>query len=266
MIKVQKRVFEKSKRAFLGLLVFLLLYNVHIKKKRSTIKKNKKTMTDWYSITANTFESFWVGFLSFLPALVGAVAVFILGWFFAIGMGKITAGVLHKIKFNSFFENKKWKEAMDKAEMKVDPSEFLGTLVKWILTIVVIWMAVEILGFNEFALFMKDVVAYLPNVIVAALIFVVAVMVADFLAKIIMATTEKVDFPYAKFAGAIVKTAIWVFALFAILIQLGIARELMLAMFYGLIALVSLAGGLAFGLGGREAASEFIKDVKKKLK
>ncbi len=223
-------------------------------------------MTNWYSVTTNTFESFWEGFLYFLPSLVGAVVVFVLGWFFAVGMGKIISGGLHKVKFNSFFENKKWKEAMDRAEVRVDPSEFLGTLVKWILTIVVIWMTVEILGFNEFALFMKDVVAYLPNVIVAALIFVVAVMVADFLSKIVMATTEKVDFPYAKFTGVIIKTAIWVFALFAILIQLGIARELMLAMFYGLIALISLAGGLAFGLGGKDAATKMIEEMKKKLK
>ncbi len=170
------------------------------------------------------------------------------------------------MKFNDFFEGKGWKDAMEKAEVKVNPSEFLGALVKWILIIVFLWIAVEILGFGQFAAFMQDVVIYLPNVIVAVFIFVLAVMLADLLAKIVMATTNKAGFPYSKFAGAIVKTSIWVFAIFAILIQLGIVREMMLAIFYGLVALIALAGGLSFGLGGRDAASKLIEDIKKKLK
>ncbi len=226
----------------------------------------KKIMENWYSITAEAFESFWIEFLAFLPSLLGALVVFVLGWFIAIGVGRIVGGVLRRMKFNSFFENKKWRDAMDKADVKVDPSGFLGSLVKWVLMIVAIWMTVEILGLEQFALFMKDVVAYLPNVIVAALIFVVAVMVADFLSKIVMVATDKAEFPYAKFVGVMVKIAIWVFAFFAILIQLGIVKELMLAMFYGLVGLIALAGGLAFGLGGKEAARGVIEKMGNRMK
>lgn len=211
-------------------------------------------------------EGFWESFLLFLPSLIGSILVFIIGWFFAVGVGKLVAGILTKLKFNSFFESESWSNAMEKADMELDVSQFIGAIVKWILTIVVLWVSVDMLGFSQFAELMGDIVAYLPNVIVAALIFVIAVMVADFLSKIMVATTEKADFVHTGLAGAIVKWAIWFFAIFAILIQLGIANELLETLFEGLIYMIAIAGGLAFGLGGQDAAREMISKMKDSFK
>ncbi len=208
---------------------------------------------------------FWESFLAFIPNLVGALLIFVIGWFFAVGVGKLTAGILTKLKFNSFFESESWVDAMDKADMELDISQFIGAVVKWILIIVVLWLSVDVLGFSQFANLMEEIVAYLPNVIVSALIFVVAVMVADFLSKIMVAATEKADFVHTGLAGAIVKWAIWLFAIFAILIQLGIASELLETLFEGLVYMVAIAGGLAFGLGGKDAAGEMIAKMKESL-
>ncbi len=225
-------------------------------------------MQDIYNHTEylQPLEGIWESFLAFLPSLVGALLVFIIGWFFAVGVGKLVAGVLTKLKFNSFFESESWVEAMKKADMELDISQFIGAIVKWILIIIVLWLSVDILGFSQFAELMEEIVGYLPNVIVAALIFVVAVMVADFLSKIMIATTEKADFVHTGLAGAIVKWAIWFFAIFAILIQLGIASELLETLFEGLVYMVAIAGGLAFGLGGKDAAKDMISKMKKSLK
>ena len=211
-------------------------------------------------------EGFWQSFLSFLPSLVGAIFIFVIGWFFAVGVGKLVAGILAKLKFNSFFESESWTNAMEKADIELDMSQFIGAIVKWILIIVVLWMSVAQLGFNEFEEIMSEIVAYLPNVMVAALIFVIAVMVAEFLSKIMIAATEKADFVHAGLAGAIVKWGIWLFAIFAILIQLGIASELLEILFEGLVYMVAIAGGLAFGLGGKDAAKEMISKMKKNFK
>lgn len=150
-------------------------------------------MTNWYNVTVEAFESFWVGFLAFLPNLLGALIVLILGWFFAIAIGRIVSGLLRKFNFNSFFENEKWKDAMEEAEVKVNPSDFLGSLVKWVLIIVVIWLTVDILGLKGIADFMGEVVAYLPNVIVAALIFVVAVMILTSFPRLWLQLQERRD-------------------------------------------------------------------------
>lgn len=223
-------------------------------------------MTNWSDVMGRVFETSWENFLLFLPSLIVALFVFILGWFIALAIGKIVGGILYRLRFNDFFEGEKWKEAMEKAEIKINPSDFLGNVVKWIIFIIVIWMTVGILGITQFAEFMEDVIAYLPNVIVAMLIFIVAVMIADFIAKIAVAATEKTDFPYSRTAGVLVKGAIWVFAGFAILVQLGIARELLLAVFYGMVAFFTIAGGISFGLGGKTAAEKFIERVKKSVK
>ncbi len=223
-------------------------------------------MTNWYEVMGRVFETFWENFMLFLPSLIAALFVFILGWFIALAVGKIIAGILYRLKFNEFFESEKWAKAMQKAEIRINPSEFLGDVIKWVIFIIVIWMTVGILGFTQFAEFMSDVVSYLPNVLIATLIFVVAVMIGEFLAKVVIAATEKSDFPYSKTAGVLVKIAIWVFAGFAIFVQLGIATELLLAVFYGMVAFLVIAGGLSFGLGGQEAAKKFIDRVKKMIR
>jgi len=212
------------------------------------------------------FVNYWVNFMEFLPSLVLALFVFIVGWFVAIAVGKVIANLLYRLKFNDFFSGDKWEQAMKKADIKINPSGFLGDIIKWVVFIFVIWATLEVLEFNQFAEFMASVVAYLPNVVLAVAFFVVAVIVGEFLSKMSVAATERTDFPYSKTVGAIVKIAIWVIAAFAIFIQLDIAKDIVHTMFQGIMAFLVIAGGLSFGLGGQDAAKQFINKLKKMLK
>lgn len=223
-------------------------------------------MINWYTITIEALKDLWQGFLVFLPKLIGAIIVFIIGWFISIGIGKLIAEFLKRLRFNDIFGKGGWKEALEKAELEVDPSSFVGAIVKWVLVIVFLLAAVEILGMVQFAGFLNKVLAYLPNVVVAVLILVVAVIIADILEKIIRVTVEGIKVGYGKLAGSIVKWAIWVFAILGILIQLKIAVELVLSLFTGLVAMVAIAGGIAFGLGGKEIAGEILQALRDKLR
>lgn len=221
---------------------------------------------DWADITTQALQGFWQGFLSFIPVLLGAIIVFVIGWFFAALIGKIITEILKQLKFNQIFEKGGWKAAMEKAEIKVDASGFVGAIVKWVLVIVVLQIAVGILGWTDFAVLLGKVIDYLPNVIVAALIFVVAVIVADILQKVVIAMAEGAKFTYTRFAGAIVKWAIWIFAILAILRQLVIAPELVEALFSAIVYGVVAIFVIAFGLGGKDVAAEMLQDLKGKLK
>lgn len=223
-------------------------------------------LIDWYSVTIEALQNFWLGFLAFIPKLIGAIIIFVVGWFIAVGIGRLISEVLRRIRFNQLFEKTGWKGALEKAELKVDVSGFVGAILKWVLVIVFLSAAVEVLGLSEFADFLRSVLVYLPNVIVAALIFVVAVIIADIFEKVTRAAVEGMKIGYASLAGSIVKWSIWVFAILAILIQLGIARELIITLFSGFVAVLVISLGLAFGLGGKETASEILQDLKKKLK
>jgi len=220
---------------------------------------------DWYLLTLEVLQSLWQGFLLFLPKLIGAVIVFLIGWLIALAVGKSVTQVLKKIKFDKVFEKTGWSEALEKAEIKVSVSEFVGGIFKWILIIVFLLAAVEILGLSEFAEFLRKIVLWLPNLIVAVAIFVVAIVIADILEKVVRASVKKMEVGYAGFFGSLVKWAIYVFATLAILLQLGVTPQIVNALIFGLIGTISLALGLAFGLGGKGAAEKLIEDIKRKI-
>lgn len=221
---------------------------------------------DWASITMQSLQNLWQGFLNFIPALLGAIIVFLIGWFISVGLGKLVSEVLRRIRFNQIFEKGSWDEALAKADIKVDTSAFIGAIVKWILVIVFLLAAVEILGLAQLADFLQGVLDYLPNVVVAALIFVVTVIVVDIVEKVVRASVESIKVGYGHMVSVVIRWSIWIFAFLAILMQLRITPALIQTLFTGFVALIVIAGGLAFGLGGKEIAGEILRDLHKKLK
>ncbi len=222
--------------------------------------------SDWYLTTYSALFDLWVGFLVFLPRLVGSLVVFIVGWLLSSGMGKLLEEVLRKMRFNKIFDRTGWSTAFKKADLDVDAAEFLGMIAKWILVIVFLLASVEILGFLQFAVFLTKVLAFVPSVIVSVLMFVVAVIMADLLQKVVVASIARAGVRYSRLAGLIVRWAILGFALLAVLVQLGIAKEMVLTLFTGLVGMLTLSFGLAFGLGGKSVAEDMLKNLRRKLK
>lgn len=225
---------------------------------------------EWTQITMDSLGDLWEGFLAFIPNLLGAIIVFVIGWMIAAAVGKVIEKVLVKLNFNKLFEKEGWKEALAKAEIKVDASRFFGAIIKWILVIVFLLASVEILGLVQFADFLQSVLGYLPNVVVAVLIFVATFILVDIIEKLVRASVERTKIGYGQVASLIVKWSIWVFAIFAILRKLLIVPQLIDTLFsalvYGMVALVVLSAGIAFGLGGREVASKTLEDLVRKIK
>lgn len=220
---------------------------------------------DWSTITLEALQNTWQGFLLFLPRLLGSIIVFVIGWLVATGVGRLIAEILKRLKFNQIFERTGWREALSKAELKVNPSEFVGGICKWILVIVFLLASVEILGFVQFADFLSDVLGWLPNLIVAVAIFVVAIILTDILEKVIKAGAKKMELGYTGFLGTSVRWAIYVFAGLAILLQLGITPTIINTLVMGFVGMISLAFGLAFGLGGKDAAAKMVEELKRKF-
>lgn len=223
------------------------------------------SIIDWYDTTIQALSELWAGFIAFIPRLIGALIIFIIGWFIAVAIGRIVAEVLKRLNFNKIFDRGGMKNALERADFKVDASSFIGAIFKWVLVIVFLLAAVEVLGFTEFAIFLTSVLNYLPNVVVAALIFVVAVIITDLLDKVIRAAVESVKVGYGGVVGIIVRWSIWIFAVLAILYQLGIAPVLIDRLFTGIIGFIVLAAGLAFGLGGKDVAGDILRDLKHKV-
>lgn len=222
-------------------------------------------LVNWYDATIEALKALWRGFLGFIPPLIGAIAVFLIGWVIAAIVGKIVAEVLKKLKFDKLFESRALREALEKAELKVSTSEFVGAIVKWILVLVFLSVSADILGLAQFSAFLTSVLDYLPNVIIAALIIVAAVIISEILEKVVRAGVEGAKVGYGGVISAIVKWSIWVFAIFAVLYQLNVASALIQTVLQGIVGFLVIAGGLAFGLGGKDTAADILQGIRKRL-
>ncbi|OGZ79389.1 MAG: hypothetical protein A2528_00425 [Candidatus Staskawiczbacteria bacterium RIFOXYD2_FULL_37_9] len=226
------------------------------------------TFTDW-SLTV--IQPLLQSFVAFIANLVLAIIVFIIGYLIAVGIGKLITEILKSVKFNKLFEKEGWRRALQRANVEVNPSEFIGAIFKWVLVIVSLLVAVDVLGLNAFAGFLTQVLNYLPNVIVAVLVFVVAIIISDIVEKIVRATVERLKVGYGYVAASIVKGAIWVFTFFLVLglllpPQAGVfIQTLYNAIVYGVVAALALGIGLAIGLGGKDTAGKIISDMQRKI-
>lgn len=225
----------------------------------------KHMIQDWSLITMQALQGAWEEMLLFLPNLIAAIIIFILGWFIAIWIGKLIAQILNKLKFDSVFEKTGWREALSNADVKVNPSSFIGAICKWILVVVFLMIVTDIMGWVAFAGLLAKIIAWMPNLLVAIIILVVAIIIADIVEKLVKVSTKKMGISSVNFLGSIVKGALYVFAGLAVLLQLGVTPEIVKVLVMGFVGTLTLALGLSFGLGGKDAAARIIEEVRKRV-
>lgn len=219
----------------------------------------------WGDILIASFQSMWQGFIVFLPKLFGAVIIFIIGWIIAIALGKLVAQIIKAIKVDAVLAKLGFEEALTKAGLRLDSGAFVGTLVRWFLIIAFLLTAADILELTQITDFLHDILIYIPNVIVASVIILAAALISDIIQKIVKASVEAAGLKAGELLAAVVKWSIWIFAVLAALVQLGLAVSLINTLFMGIIAMIAIAGGIAFGLGGKDAATEILGNIKKDI-
>src|SRR3989338_11250119 len=137
--------------------------------------------SDWF---LTIIQPFLQNLVTFVANLLLAIVVFIIGYLISVGIAKIITEILKSIKFNRVFEKEGWRKALQKANVTVNPSEFIGAIFKWVFVILSLLIAVDILRLTQFSVVLIKMLEYLPNVIVASLIFVVVVIISDIVEKL----------------------------------------------------------------------------------
>jgi len=215
---------------------------------------------------SGSLSDVWGGVIGFLPKFIIALVIFIIGWIVGSILARVVAQFFRAIKLDNMLKSVGTDVVMERAGFNLDTGKFFGTLVKWFFVVVFLVAAINVLGLTQVNLFLQDVVlGFLPRVIVAALLLVVGALVAHALQQIVSGGAKAVAAPGARFAAGIAKWAVWVFAILAALAQLGIAGAFAQTLFTGLVAMLALAGGLAFGLGGKEAAARYLESLRKDI-
>ena len=222
---------------------------------------------NWGDAFTYSLQSIWASFIDFVPRFLFAVIIFVIGWVIGSIIGRAVEQVISALKVDKALEGAGVNNVMEKTGMHLNVGAFIGGIVKWFIIVVFLVASLDVMGLNAVTDFLKtDVLGYLPNVIVAALVLVIATMIADFMGKVVLASAKAGGVRSANFLGTLTRYAIFLFAFIIALDQLGIAQPYMQIIFSGLVAMLAIAGGLAFGLGGKEAAAHAIEKLKEHVK
>lgn len=225
-----------------------------------TVTNGAPLVQTWSDAIVGSLSGMWIQFAYFIPNLIAALIVFFIGWAVAVAGGRLVEKLLVVLRVNQAFERLQGLQtATERAGLSLNVPYVVGEIVKWFLLIVTLLATTDILGLNEISTFLTSVLLYIPNVVVAALILVIAVVLANFVYKTVLASIKAAGFDSANTIAAISKWAIIVFALLAALIQLNVAVTLIQTIVTAFFAMIALAGGLAFGLGGKEIAVKWLK-------
>jgi small-conductance mechanosensitive channel len=192
-------------------------------------------------------------FLSYIPQLIGAIIILLVGYIIARVLMSVVARLLQGIGFDRWMERGGIKQFFDRAETRETPATVLGKLVFWFVFIIALTMAADALGIPQVSAVLAQLIAYIPNIIAAILILILAALLANFLAGIVRGATG------SEMLSSIARYAIIVYAVLAALTQLGIAVQLTANTFLIVLGAVALAGAIAFGIGGREVARDIVE-------
>lgn len=195
-------------------------------------------------------------FLGFIPNLIGALVLLIVGWILAGIVAKLISSVLQTVGFEKAVERAGIGGFLQRAGTSMNASQVLALLVKWFIRLIFIQAAANALDMPQVTTIINSIVLFIPNVIVAMVIVVIGALLGKVVGDLVRGAVSEMGAGNPTLLAAVARYAIIGFAVIAALSQLDIAPTIVNTLFIGLVAALALAAGLAFGLGGRDVAAE----------
>lgn len=215
---------------------------------------------------ADSLRDLYVRFINFLPNFLVAVIILVVGWIVATAVAKLIKQVLHSVKIDEMGDKLGLDQVSSRTGVKMSISGTLAWLVKWFLLVGVFLAAADILNLNQISEFLNQVLLYIPNVVAGAAILLIGSMVARFLSKLVRHSVQAAGLNSADLLASVTQWAVMIFTILATLDQLKVASAFVQTLFTGVIAMLAIAGGLSFGLGGKEHASRALDKIERDIK
>jgi hypothetical protein len=222
-------------------------------------------ITDWGQALLTSFTTALALIFAFIPKLIGFLIILLVGWLVAKALGKAVTFLLRKIGFDNFSNRIGLTRFEQRMGIRLDPADFLGRIVFWFIILVFLVPAFESLGLTSITLILNEFILYIPNVFVAILILFLGTLLATVVADIVRGATATAGIGNPNVFAEISRWAIILFATLMALIELEIAQTLIVELFGAIVFGTALAFGLAFGLGGRDAAKRLIESSEQAL-
>lgn len=205
-----------------------------------------------------SFMTVWGGVAAFVPRFVAAFLLVLIGSILSDLIGKLVRQIVAAIKLDHALRSIGVEEYVRRAGVSLNSGHFFGTLVKWFLVAVFVVQALTLLNLSTVTVFLSNVVSYLPQVAVAALVLLAGLFIGEVVEGLVSAGARLASLGRANLLGSTSRWAVWTFSVLVALYQFGLTSVFSETVLNAIVMSLALAAGLAFGLGGQSAASQFL--------
>lgn len=217
-------------------------------------------VTEWSDAMFTSLAAAMALLFSAVPKIIGFVLIIVAGWFIASLIERGLAAVLRSIKFNELSERAGLSDFVRRMGMNTDAAGMIGLVVKWFVRLIALVVAFDALGLPAVSDVLRQLLLWLPNVVVALVVLVIGGLAARALSNVVRGAGSEAGLSNANFLAKTAAVVVWAFAIVVAVNQLGIATELVNTLFMAIVGALALGLGLAFGLGGKDTAGEIVRN------
>ena len=221
------------------------------------------SVVGWGAALTNSLSGALADVIAVVPRLLGFVLILIVGWLVASALAALVASLLRAVKFNTLAERSGFSSFVKNMGVNTDASGLIARVTKWFVRLITLVVAFDALGLPAVSAVLRDLLLWLPNLVVALVVLVITGLAANALSDVVRGATAQAGFSNPGTLAGVARVAVWAFGIIVAVNQLGIAQTLVNTLFTALVGALALALGLAFGLGGREAAAQVIEDARR---
>ena len=216
-------------------------------------------ITDWGAAIMTSLTAALSMFLAAIPRVIGFLVILIIGWLIAGALAAAVAALLRAVRFNDLAGRAGLSTFVHNMGIRKDTAGVLADIVKWFVRLLVLVVAFDALGLPAVSVVLQQFLLWIPNLIVAVVILVIAGLAANALGDLVRGSTAQAGLSNPDLLATVVRVAVWSFGIVVAVNQIGIAQTLVNTLFMGFMGALALAAGLAFGLGGRETAAQIVQ-------
>lgn len=217
-------------------------------------------ISDWGEAIRTSLAGALALFLTGIPRIIGFLLILLIGWFISGLLARAVAGLLRAVRFNDLAQRAGITGFVQQMGIRRDAAGVMADIVMWFVRLITLIVAFDALGLPAVSQVLQQFLLWIPNLVVALVILVIAGLAANALARLVRGATAGAGFSNPDILANIARIAVWSFGIIIAVNQLGIAQTLVNTLFFGLIGALALALGLAFGLGGRDTAGEIVRN------
>ena len=219
----------------------------------------------WTSLAESSYNALiglWNGFVNFLPAFIGGLVIILIGIIVGKGVGELVEKIIDALKIDAALARTGFKTFTDRAHIRLDTGYFFNVITEWVIILAFLVAACNVWGIPAVGGFLRSIVNYIPNIVAAILILLVAIILGEYSGKFVRASVAGAGLKYQKILDGLVRWTFYIFGILAALSQLKVAPYIINTLFTGIIAFFVIAGGLSFGLGGKDLAHDLMENFR----